>query len=584
MEFSNTEIELIKNSEYFDEEWYSANYPDVKKNAALHYLAVGWLSGRNPGPKFDGITYSLNNPVVSINHINPLLHYEKSGKLLGVNVQMTSGEIIRLLDVSKQKNCWQICAAVKKDYNIHIVVNNCEVKPETKLSFDQQCFNEYLDHSDEKLLIFNILSLGNKSNRIIFVDTATKVKLTVRIDNFVNMYQLSKNGYYVIAEDNIVSVVDRTEFEAYTERETAASETERALLNKVKAISENDRIYSLYIETLDNHNDNAFNLFCYDYYELHNENAYFVTSKINYEHETDEKLKSHYIILNSQSYKDMLCYAKRIVVSWWCFPSYGYDRSRYLYPYLNYEFYFVPHGISYDKDSYYLHYCNFGKTNSVYCCSEYEKNYFEKCNGISNVKVLGYPRLDKWSKGETEKNSVFIFPTWRKDVEDGYISELVRIAESISNNLEGFKIVYAAHPSIKTEDYQVIEERLKTINADIICIDSLDGESFNKYFASCEYLITDYSSVAYDFSYREDAWAIYYTPLAEINMQYNLRPEFYEGNCGITVKSIDELMTVLNGDFITENIIERKKKFFKYRDSNNTGRVFEDIMKGENHK
>lgn len=584
MEFSNAEIELIKRSEYFDEEWYLANYPEVKKNAALHFLAVGWLSGKNPGPKFDCAAYALNNPVVSVSHINPLLHYEQSGKLLGVKVQPVSGEPIRLLDISKQKKCWQICVAVKRDFDIQIIINNRKIYPNEKLSFDQQCFNEYLDHSDEKLLVFEISALDKHMNRIIFVEEKTKINLTVRIDNFINMYQLSKTGYYVISEGNKIFIVDRAEFEAYSEKETEGSETERALLNKLKSICAKDKIYSLYIETLDNHNDNAFKLFCYDYYELHNENAYFVTSKINYEQETDVKLKSHYIILNSQTYKDYLCLAKRVIVSWWCFPAYGYDRSRYLYPYLNYDFYFVPHGISYDKDSYYLHYYNFGKTECVYCCSEYEKNYFEKCNGIRNVKVLGYPRLDKWYNGRTENNSIFIFPTWRKAVENRYINELVNIVTSISENLRNFKIIYAAHPSVKMDAYEEITKRLREVNADVICINSLDGDAFNKYFASCKYLITDYSSVAYDFSYRDDALAIYYTPLAEINTQYNLRPEFNEGNCGITVENTNELMAVLKGNSETKRILDRKKKFFKYRDSDNTKRVFEDIMKGENRK
>lgn len=73
-------IRLIKNSVFFDKEYYLNINKDVSKaglDPALHYYYDGWREGRNPSLKFDNNLYLEQDDKIKI---NPLLHYEKYGK------------------------------------------------------------------------------------------------------------------------------------------------------------------------------------------------------------------------------------------------------------------------------------------------------------------------------------------------------------------------------------------------------------------------------------------------------------------------------------------------------------------------
>jgi hypothetical protein len=73
-------------SSYFDAGWYLDKYRDVailQMSAAEHYLRVGALIGRAPGPGFDGARYLRENADVAMAGFNPLLHYLRRGKCEG---------------------------------------------------------------------------------------------------------------------------------------------------------------------------------------------------------------------------------------------------------------------------------------------------------------------------------------------------------------------------------------------------------------------------------------------------------------------------------------------------------------------
>jgi lipopolysaccharide biosynthesis glycosyltransferase len=73
---------LIKNSKFWNEEWYSKRYlskePDL--DAIKHYLTQGITDKIDPSRMFSSYEYYLCNPDVQLRGINPLLHYEKTGK------------------------------------------------------------------------------------------------------------------------------------------------------------------------------------------------------------------------------------------------------------------------------------------------------------------------------------------------------------------------------------------------------------------------------------------------------------------------------------------------------------------------
>jgi GT2 family glycosyltransferase/glycosyltransferase involved in cell wall biosynthesis len=75
------ELEMVKNSGLFDQEWYLVNYPDVANSGtdpASHYLLYGGFEGRDPGPNFSSSGYlSTHNQIITLK-VNPLVHYLKS--------------------------------------------------------------------------------------------------------------------------------------------------------------------------------------------------------------------------------------------------------------------------------------------------------------------------------------------------------------------------------------------------------------------------------------------------------------------------------------------------------------------------
>jgi len=79
-------LEEIKRSGLFDEVYYLARYPDVKRagvDPIRHYLEKGAKEGRNPSREFDTAYYVKNNPDIASSSFNPLVHFIRHGKQEG---------------------------------------------------------------------------------------------------------------------------------------------------------------------------------------------------------------------------------------------------------------------------------------------------------------------------------------------------------------------------------------------------------------------------------------------------------------------------------------------------------------------
>ena len=69
----------------FDEEWYLAQYPEVREmgSPVEHYLTAGWKEGKNPSPRFHTWKYLYAYPDVRQSGMNPLVHYLSHGRAEG---------------------------------------------------------------------------------------------------------------------------------------------------------------------------------------------------------------------------------------------------------------------------------------------------------------------------------------------------------------------------------------------------------------------------------------------------------------------------------------------------------------------
>ncbi len=78
------DIEYIKNSGYFNDNWYISQYPEVKKSGLTpiaHYISCGAELGYDPSPEFDTSWYLDEYPDVANSDLNPLIHFLLHGKI-----------------------------------------------------------------------------------------------------------------------------------------------------------------------------------------------------------------------------------------------------------------------------------------------------------------------------------------------------------------------------------------------------------------------------------------------------------------------------------------------------------------------
>jgi hypothetical protein len=75
------DVELIKNSKFFDIEFYRKTNSNVTtENAITHYLKIGGFNGRNPSLYFDSDAYLVAYPDVVQSGLNPLVHFLRHGR------------------------------------------------------------------------------------------------------------------------------------------------------------------------------------------------------------------------------------------------------------------------------------------------------------------------------------------------------------------------------------------------------------------------------------------------------------------------------------------------------------------------
>ena len=81
-EYEN-DYNIIKDSSFFDEEYYLKNYPEVKDSgmdSILHYIVYGAQKGYNPSKAFSTKRYIQFYPDVAKANINPFSHFIKNGR------------------------------------------------------------------------------------------------------------------------------------------------------------------------------------------------------------------------------------------------------------------------------------------------------------------------------------------------------------------------------------------------------------------------------------------------------------------------------------------------------------------------
>lgn len=352
----------------------------------------------------------------------------------------------------------------------------------------------------------------------------------------------------------------------------------------------NKRIW-FYMDRPNESDDNGLHLFKYSVKQDENIEKYFILDSKNPDYENIKKI-GKVIPYKSLKHRFLGLYVENIISS--------HPDNEIIYPFWgSYPFFagllksnniFLQHGILKDNISDWLNKKNMNLSFFLVSSKrEYESTFTYPYNYEKDVVQLqGLPRYDNLKNIE-DKHEIIIMPSWRRYLtgkSSDYIekTEYFKKFNSLINNERlidkakeyNYEIIFRPHPNV----YNFIE--LFDEN-DYVKID-YEKTKFQTLFNNGSLLITDYSSVAFDFAYLYKP-VIYYQYGEDYH--FNVEESFFDYETmgmGDICKNEEELVDLIieyieNHCRIKEKYSKRIDEFFLFNDKNNCKRVHEAIKK-----
>ena len=338
--------------------------------------------------------------------------------------------------------------------------------------------------------------------------------------------------------------------------------------------------------------DNSFELF--KYAVKRNPNCYYLASKSVISGVQDPLLKKHMVKFNSHRHIWMFFCSHKWIGSYSLryelFPQKGLIKDILLYN-IPAEWIFVPHGMAVgDKNPIMCHKYSWDEPSRIFCCNEYEQQQWAENYEMRNVFASGDPRMDKWYGTKLDDKKIVLFFTWRINLslmqkdsrfQTPYVKHIIHLVKFIQTKFPQKHIYYVFHHEVvKAGLDEIIKTELGDKNISYIYFNTSEGiNEFNQQFKTAKYLITDYSSVAYDFAYKKGSIPICYLNEEFISGHYPLERKFYDIHLGVLTQTFPELEKALKMNAPTAEMKKRKNKFFTYQDNKNCERVYNAIFK-----
>lgn len=232
------------------------------------------------------------------------------------------------------------------------------------------------------------------------------------------------------------------------------------------------------------------------------------------------------------------------------------------------------------------------------CDSEYEKNIKTKTwwNVPENTAfITGYPRYDKLYNVEVEKKEIFFMPTWRNWIK----LENARIEDTeYFKNITGLitderfnKYLEEKNLYLNVYIHQLMHDYLKDFNkvklGKNVTLLPKDAD-ITKELMKAKILITDYSSVAYDFYYLNKPIVFFQFDREEyqkkVGSYVDLDKELFGEGVHTIRECVEKIEEITENNFeyspaVRENMDKMRSMFLKYTDKENCKRVYELIIK-----
>lgn len=255
---------------------------------------------------------------------------------------------------------------------------------------------------------------------------------------------------------------------------------------------------------------------------------------------------------------------------------------------------FLQHGII-KEELEWLHYPNVKP--DLFICSipaetEFVKAQFGYPEGV--IKCAGLCRFDALSAAKKPKRQILLMPTWRKYAVEGKsreeftASEYYRRYQELITDPElgailrekDYRMVFYPHYEVQKflSEFHTEDERIE--------IGALEQYDVQQLLMESSILITDFSSVYFDFAYMEKPMIYYQFDEKEYHAGHYKKGyfDFERDGFGPVVADADtlkqKLIKMLEQDGKPEEqYLDRIRRFFPVRDNHNCERNYQEIIK-----
>lgn len=250
----------------------------------------------------------------------------------------------------------------------------------------------------------------------------------------------------------------------------------------------------------------------------------------------------------------------------------------------------LQHGVI--KDDLKIAYYGNGKIDLFICGAKPEYDFVCQKFGYPSgvVKHTGLARYDGLYAQKVRSNQILLMPTWRQWLDKGNFktSEYFKVYLSLLSNeklhqlLEQNDSCLVFYPHYEVQPY--IEEFRKKIKSPRIVIANKNTYDVQTLLKESGLLITDYSSVLFDFAYMRKPILFYQFDQADFYQHHYEKGYFEYDTFGPIADNENKLVELLekilkSGMMVEPATAKRMNAFFPLHDAHNCERIYQEIIK-----
>ncbi|MCL9775465.1 CDP-glycerol glycerophosphotransferase family protein [Vibrio methylphosphonaticus] len=361
-----------------------------------------------------------------------------------------------------------------------------------------------------------------------------------------------------------------------------------------KAFSKNNVDLWLIGERRSEAKDNGYHLFRYIRNNYPEKNIYYVIERKSTQ-KTKVDALGKVIEFNSLKHYVLFFEAEKLILPFEksTFPDFILIWYAYRMKLLRKKTAFIQHGVTKEKQVHYA-YNNRFKFDLFVCAAE------EECAFVQNeldypstvARKIGFARHDNLPIGAGKENIIFFMPTWRSWISD-YTEEEFLKSEYYNNiyrflNSSDLDVLLEKHDmTVYLYLHDIFQDKfshLFSLKYSRVIVANKQDYDVQDLMIRAKILITDFSSVAFDFAYMEKPVFYYQFDQNEYNARHFLKGyfDYYRDGFGpVHVDSfelIEDLKLTLSQQAISDReYINRSRFFFGEKDSNNCERNYKAI-------